>query len=81
MENPGNQVIELYQQWIENDLKEIRELNKENKLYQEFRERYQNDWETVEMSREILFIHARIVKRLKERIDDTNQAIKEFSRI
>lgn len=76
MEKPGSSLKNLYEDWIEDDLIEIKELNAENKVYQELREQRQDDWEIVEMSREILFIHAQIVKRLKERIDDTKERIK-----
>jgi len=78
MENPGSSLKDLYEDWIEDDLAEIKELNAENKLYQELREQRQDDWEIVEISREILFIHAQIIKRLKERIDDTKAEIQKL---
>ena len=76
VEKPGSTIKEFYEDWIEDDFIEIKELNLENKFYQELREQHQNDWEMVEISREILFLHARIIKGLKERIDDTKERIK-----
>ena len=81
MENPGSSLKDLYEDWIDDDLAEIKELNAENKVYQELREQRQDDWEIVEISREILFLHGQFIKRLKERIDDTKTAIQKLSRI
>jgi len=74
-------VRELFEEWILNDLEEIGELSSENKLFQGLREKYDTNREIVEVCREILFLNARCIQHLKERIDDTKNRIKEFSRI
>ena len=65
---------------IQDDLEEIKELNKENKDFQVMREKYQ-DGETLITIREILFLNARCIKRLKERIEDAKATIKGLDRV
>lgn len=71
-------VVDLFQEWILDDTEEIRSLNLENKAFQGLREKYASNWEIVETCREILFLNARCIQRLKERIDDTKTRIKEL---
>jgi len=75
----GNPFSLYWQGQIQDDLEEIKELNKENKDFQFLREQNHDDKEAVMMIREILFINARCIQRLKERIEDAKSTIKKLS--
>lgn len=79
MENLGNPYILYWQGQIEEDLNEIKELNRENKDFQGIREKH-TDIEIQMMIREILFLNARCIQLLKARIDDAKGTVSDLRR-
>ena len=75
--NLGNPFIPYWHGQIEEDTEEIKELNRENKDFQKIREN-SHDEEQKMMVREILFLNARCIQRLKERIEDAKSTIKKL---
>jgi len=80
MENQ-NGMSELYQEWIKEDYKYIDFIKLENKVFQEIREKYQDDLELVELCREQLFDNFKLIKSLSERIIYGKDEIEKLSRI
>lgn len=73
---PGDHLLrELYQDWIREDLDYIKFLNSENKVFQELRENHSGNWEITMLCREALFDNAKLIKFLKERIEDDRAEI------
>ena len=68
--------LSLYEGFIQSDLEEIKQINLDNKVFQEIREKSTGDPELIMMCREILFLNAQIIERLTERIDDARATIK-----
>jgi hypothetical protein len=80
MENPGKSVLkELYDDWIYEDMDHIKFIHTENKVFQRIRENNQDDWEMVELCREILFENEKLVDFLKKGIEDDRESIKKLS--
>jgi hypothetical protein len=80
MENPGKSVLkELYEDWIYEDLDHIKFIHTENKVFQRIREKHQDEWETVDLCREILFENVKLIDFLKEGIENDRQSIKKLS--
>jgi hypothetical protein len=76
---PGNFLLrELYEDWIREDLDYIKFLNSGNKVFQELRERHQENWEIVELCREALFDNAKQIAFLSRRIEDERTKIKKL---
>jgi len=61
-QNPGELSLkEFYEESIEERLDYIRFINSENKVFQEIRENHPQDWEIVELCRELIFNNIRAV--------------------
>ena len=69
---------ELYEESIQDGLEYISFVGEENKVFQRIREKNQEDWQIVELCREILFENARSATRLRENIENERRKIKEL---
>lgn len=79
MENPGKKDLkELYESWIDDDLASMRFISIENKVFQRIRENYQDDWETIELCRELIWYNFNQISFLKERIEDVTNKLKKL---
>ena len=72
---------EYYEESINEKLGYIKSVNSENKLFQEIREKHHDNWEIVEMCREILFENVKLINRLQEGIENDRTEIKKLSRV
>lgn len=70
-----------YEESIEDGLGYIQSVNSENKVFQRIRETHQDDWQVVELCREILFENSKLINHLKEGIENDRQEIKKLSRV
>ena len=76
---------DLYKEWIEDDLDHIRFINSENKTFQEIRENHMkdimpyDDADIVVLCMEFLSGNAKLIKFLRERIEDVRERIKKLS--
>jgi len=59
------------------DLEYIKFINSENKVLQRIREKYQGNWEIVELCREALFENSKQISFLEERIANVTGTSKE----
>ena len=79
MEKPGNKDLkELYESWIDDDLADMRFIGIENKVFQRIRENYQDDWETIELCRKLIWYNFNQMSFLKERIEDVTNKLKKL---
>jgi hypothetical protein len=77
----GNILKEYYEASIEERLEYIKFIGAENKTFQELRENHQDDWEIVELCREILFKNAKLINFLQEGIGNDRKEIRKLSRV
>jgi hypothetical protein len=72
---------EYYEEGIAERLDYIQVASSETKLFQEIREKHHDNWEIVEMCREILFENVKLINRLQEGIENDRTEIKKLSRV
>ena len=68
----------LYEEWIDDDLRYLISLKRTNKIFQEIREKYPNNWELVEMCREAIFENNKLSSAIVERIQKIETDSKRF---
>ena len=76
-----NFLLEYYRESVRDRLDYIRVVNVESGFYQELREKHHDNWETVELCREILWENVRLIDRLQEGIGNDRTEIKKLSRV
>ncbi len=69
---------ELYEEFIEDNLKYIRFIGEENKILQGVRENHYGEWKIVEACKEIMFDNVKEINALTEEIGDERRKIKEL---
>ncbi len=69
----------FYEDSISERLDHIRFISSENKVLQGIREQNQDEWQIVELSREILFENAKHIEYLRKGIGNDREAIKKLS--
>ena len=72
---------DLYEDWIGQDLDYIKFLHSETKVFQELREKHQDNWEIVELCREALFDNSRLIKNLTKEADDVREKIRRLGKV
>lgn len=68
-----------YEFSIEERLSFIRSLATENGVFLGIRENHHSDWKIEQVCREILFDNSKLLKRLKESVDDDRAEIKKLN--
>lgn len=79
MENRGNEDLKaIYEEFIKDDLSTMRFIGIENKVFQRVRENNQDDWELLEICRELMWYNVKQLDFLKERIEDVTNKLKKL---
>ena len=77
MENQNDLMLEeLYQEWINDDLRYFQFIKAENQVFYQIREKFPDNSELVEMCREAIFDNEKLSKTLVQRIKENEEKIR-----